>query len=80
MSKHIYSTTVEVEVDVDIDTDDLSNEDLIEICEQRGIMTGGVSDDGSDVTEMFYAFRLGRTDRALELAKKIAQDHTGGIL
>jgi hypothetical protein len=29
---------------------------------------------------MFYAFKLGRNDRAMELAKKIAQDHVGGIL
>lgn len=80
MGKHLYSTSVTVDVDVDIDTDDLSDEDLIDICEKRGIFTGSAGGDQDDVTEMFYAFKLGRNERAIELAKKIAQDHTGRIL
>lgn len=77
MRKHVYSTTVEVEVDVDISTEDLPNEDLIELCKERGIMA---EENQNDITEMFYAFRLGRNERAVELARKIAQDYTGRIL
>jgi len=79
MSKHIYSTTVEVEVDVDIDTDNLTDEDLIEVCRHRGIFVG-TGDAEDDITEMFYAFKLGKSERAMELAKQIAQDRTGRIL
>lgn len=74
MSRFITSATVEV--DVDIYSDDLDDETLREICEQRGI----ISNSDEDVTEMFYAFKLGRTERAMELARKIAMDKTGGIL
>lgn len=65
-------------IDVDIDLEDIDTDDLIEELKSRnaGVPDGNVE----DVTEMFYAFKLGRTDRAMELAKKIAQDHTGGIL
>lgn len=80
MRKHVYSTTVEVEVDVDISTEDLPNEDLIELCKERGIMAGAAEENQNDITEMFYAFRLGRNERAVELARKIAQDYTGRIL
>jgi hypothetical protein len=72
----IVSTNVDIEVDVDleeIDTDDLIEELQIR---KAGIPEGSAE----DVTEMFYAFKLGRNDRAMELAKKIAQDHVGGIL
>ena len=77
MSKHIYSTTVEI--DVDIDTDDLTDDDLVEVCKRRGIFVGG-SDCEDNATEMFYAFKLGKTNRAIELAKQMAQDRTGMIL
>lgn len=77
------SITVTLDVDVgyvsaDINLGDIDIDDLREELRSRG---NGV-DEGSieDVTEMFYAFKLGQTDRAIELAKKIAQDHTGRIL
>ena len=77
------SITVTLDVDVgyvsaDINLGDIDIDDLREELRSRG---NGV-DEGSieDVTEMFYAFKLGKTDRAIELAKKIAQDHTGRIL
>ena len=65
-------------VDVDVDLEEIDTDDLVEELQQRnvGIPEGNVE----DVTEMFYAFKLNRVDRAMELAKKIACDHTGGIL
>ena len=74
------SRTVSVNtwVDVDVDLEDIETDDLVEELEFRnvGIPEGNIE----DVLEMFYAFKLGRNDRAMELAKKIAQDHTGRIL
>lgn len=74
------SRTVSVNtwVDIDIDLEDIDTEDLVDELKHRnvGVPEGNIE----DVTEMFYAFKLGQTDRAIELAKKIAQDHTGRIL
>ena len=74
------SRTVSVNawVDVDVDLEDIETDDLIEELERRsvGLPEGNIE----DVTEMFYAFKLGNEKRAIELAKKIAQDHTGRIL
>jgi hypothetical protein len=74
------SRTVSVNawVDVDVDLEDIDTEDLIEELKLRNV--GVPEGDVDDVVEMFYAFKLGREDRAMELAKKIAQDHVGGIL
>jgi hypothetical protein len=75
MSRYVQVTAY---VHVDVDLDEIDTDDLIEELKSRNI---GVPDGNvEDVTEMFYAFKLGRTDRAMELAKKIAQDHVGGIL
>ena len=74
------SRTVSVNtwVDIDIDLEDIDTEDLVDELKHRnvGVPEGNIE----DVTEMFYAFKLGKTDRAVELAKKIAQDHMGRIL
>jgi len=72
------SKTISMTVDVDVDLEDIDTEDLIDELKSRNVATpeGNVE----DVTEMFYAFKLGKTERAMELAKKIAQDHTGRIL
>lgn len=70
------SRTVCVTVDVDVDLEDFDTDDLLEELEARNVGVSNVE----DVTEMFYAFKLSRLERAIELAKKIAQDHTGGIL
>lgn len=67
-----------VTVDVDIYDDDLDDDDLIEICESRGLMP--TIDTEDDVREMFYAFKFGHTDRAMILARKIAEESTGMIL
>lgn len=73
-----FITSATVEVEVDIHSDDLDDDTLREICQERGILAE--EDLADDILEMFYAFRLGRDDRAIELARKIAQDHTGRIL
>jgi len=65
-------------IDVEIDMEDIDTDVLIEELKRRNV--GVPEGDVDDVTEMFYAFKLGRTERAMELAKKIAQDHTGRIL
>jgi hypothetical protein len=72
------TVSVSAYVDVDVDLDDIDTDDLIEELQMRkaGIPEGSAE----DVTEMFYAFKLGRNERAVELARKIAQDHVGGIL
>ena len=72
------TVTVNTYVDVDVDLEDIDTDDLLEELQFRnvGVPEGSIK----DVTEMFYAFKLGRLDRAIELARKIAQDHTGGIL
>lgn len=76
MSKHLYSTTVEVDVDVSVD--DLSDEDLIEICEERGLMAGGVQGDVID--ELFIHFKLGRHGAVLERVRELVQNAKGVIL
>lgn len=74
-------TFATVTVDVDVDLSNIETDDLIEELEGRG-QTDRVPEsiDEFDLTEMFYAFKLGREDRAVELARKIAQDFTGAIL
>lgn len=72
-----FLRTVTVETDVDIYADDIDDELLLELAQERGLIGG---EDKNDITEMFYAFKLGKTDRAIELARQIAQDHTGRIL
>lgn len=76
MGKHLYSTTVEVDVDVSVD--DLSDDDLIEICEERGLMAGGVQGDVID--ELFIHFKLGRHDAVLERVRELVQNAKGVIL
>lgn len=76
MNRHLYSTTVEVDVDVSVD--DLSDDDLIEICEERGLMAGGVQGDVID--ELFIHFKLGRHDAVLERVRNLVQDAKGVIL
>lgn len=75
-SKFIKSITVDV--DVDIYSDDLTDDDLREICEERGIFPDFDFED--EIREMFYAFKFGNTDRAMILARKIAEEATGMIL
>ena len=72
------SVTVNVgEVDVDVDLDDIDTKDLIEELERRNKLSSEVNEM---ITEMFYAFKLGREDHAMKLARNIAEEHVGGIL
>lgn len=71
------TTTRTVTVDVDIDLDEFSDQDIVDEYESRGL---GGGDFTEAATEMFYAFHLGRTERAMELAKEIAQGVTGRML
>lgn len=66
-------------VDVEIDLGEFSDEDILEEAKERRL-GGFEQEDPSEITEMFYAFKLGRDDLAMELARKIAQDHTGRLL
>jgi hypothetical protein len=65
-----------VTVEAEVDLSDISDEDLLEELEERTL--GGVQRD--QVEEMFYAFKLGKTERAVELARKLAQDVLGRVL
>ncbi len=69
-----------VNVDVDVDLSDIDTEDLIEELESRGLSSDGDTVFNEEIEEMFYAFKLGRNDRAMEIAKAIAQEHKGMIL
>lgn len=66
-----------VTVDVDVDLDEFSDEDIKAEAKERGLLDYDACDD---IVEMFYAFKLGKDARAIELAKNIAQDATGKIL
>lgn len=68
-----------INMDVEVDLSDFDDDDIEQEAIDRGFILSEVVDD-SDIVEMFYAFKLGRDDKALELAKKIAMDHTGNIL
>lgn len=72
------SKTISISTWVEIYLDEVDTEDLIDELKSRNVNSD--NSDSDDLTEMFYAFKLGKTDRAMELAKKIACDHTGLIL
>ena len=76
MSKHVYSTTVTVDVDVDISTDDLDDEELLEICQDRNI--GGLS--RGLIEELFVLFKQGKHDAVLERVRQVVQDAKGVVL
>ena len=72
------SRYVSVSAWVDVELNEIETDDLIEELKSRNV--GIPEGDVEDVTEMFYAFKLGKNERAMEIAKKIAQNHTGRIL
>jgi len=75
MSKHIYSTTVNLDVDVDISTDDLSDDEVRELCEERGIaVSAGI------VEELYRLFKLKKHDAILERMRVFVQDAKGVVL
>ena len=69
---------VSVHTNVEIVLDDIETDDLLHELKLRNFNIPDGS--GDDITEMFDAFRLNKTDRAIQLAKKIACDYTGRIL
>jgi hypothetical protein len=73
-------TVARVTVDVDVDMDDLTDEDLVSEMEERGLKTAADYEQEAQIEEMFYAFKLGKADRAMEIARQIAQEATGRIL
>ena len=75
MSKHLYSTTLSVDVDVDISTDELSNDDLIELCKERG-----VAFSGQIIEDLYVMFKLKQHDAILERMRVFVQDAKGVVL
>jgi hypothetical protein len=73
MNRHLLSTTVEV--DVDISTDDLTDDDLRELCKERGITVGE-----SLVEELHRLFKLKQHDAILERMRLFVQDAKGVVL
>jgi hypothetical protein len=73
MNRHLLSTTVEV--DVDISTDDLTDDDLRELCKERGITVGE-----SLVEELYRLFKLKQHDAILERMRLFVQDAKGVVL
>lgn len=76
MNKYLRSATVEV--DVAIYTDDLDDDELIEICEARGIMTGGIK--GEIIEELYTMYKLGRYRDVIERMRLVIQDAKGVVL
>ena len=75
MSHYLYSTTVSYEVDVDISEDDLSNDDLIEMCKERGITASG-----EIIEELYRMFKLKQHDAIVERMRVFVQDAKGVVL
>jgi hypothetical protein len=71
-----YSYTTTVEVEVDIDETDLSNEDLMEMCQERGL----ISMDKAVLEELFVLFKQGKHDAILALVRRVVQDAKGVVL
>lgn len=80
MRKHVHSTTVTVDVDVDISTDDLDDDELREICLERGIFGVGIEDASEKVFRMWHLFRTKQDAQAIALAKEIAEEAVGQII
>ncbi|WP_353247296.1 hypothetical protein [Limnohabitans sp.] len=73
MSRYYMSTTVEV--DVDITEDDLTNDDLLELCKERGIAVSA-----EIVDELYQLFKLKKHDAILERMRVFVQDAKGVVL
>lgn len=75
---------------VEIDLDDIADDDIHEEFVSRGLEydcqceecedCSDSTDYESQIREMFEAFKLGRNDKAMEIARQMAQELTGGIL
>jgi hypothetical protein len=73
----MFIKTITVESEVDICSEDISDDDILEIAEQRGLSFGR---DEDDINAMFDAFKLGKDADAMVIAKRMCQDITGRVL
>jgi hypothetical protein len=71
------SRTRTVCVDVEVDLSSFDDDDIEAEYVQRGLGGGDMHDR---LREMFDAFHVGATDRAIALARQVAQDATGRVL
>jgi len=78
MKGYTYSTTVNIDVDVDIDQNDLSDDDLLEICKGRGLLTSGIPEGA--IEELYVLLKQGKNNAALQRVQQIVQDAKGVIL
>jgi hypothetical protein len=67
------------DVDHEPDLESFSDDDLIYELQERG-MGDAPSGTHESIVEMFEAFYLGKTDAAIAIARRIAQDTTGRTL
>lgn len=67
-------------VDVDVDLDEFETEDLIEELKLRGQGLDEYPDIRPLFDELYYAFKFGRDDLTIQLARKLVCDATGRIL
>ena len=75
MSRYLYSTTLSIDVDVDISESDLTNDDLIELCKERGIAVSGEL-----IEELYRLFKLKQHDAIVERMRVFVQDAKGVVL
>jgi hypothetical protein len=75
MSRYLYSTTLSVDVDVDISESDLTNDDLIELCRERGIAASG-----EIIEDLYVMFKAKKHDAILERMRVFVQDAKGVVL
>lgn len=79
MKKVPISTNVEV--DFLFDLGEVDEDDLIAELKSRGKDWPPSADDLQlEIEEMYYAFKFNNADRAIELARLIAQEFTGRII
>lgn len=78
-----------VTVDVDVDLDDFDTDDLVDELEDRmerhphprcSNALNRYYEGGPTCEELYLAFSMGKTDEALELARKMAEAGTGRML
>ena len=68
-------------ISVEVDLDEFDDEAIREEFEARELKATPDEAPLADlIEEMFYAFKLGRDDLAVQLARGIAEQHTGRIL
>lgn len=69
-----------VTVDVDVDLDEFETDDLVEELKLRGQGIDEFPEIRPQLDELYYAFKFGREEIALQLARKLVCDATGRIL